>query len=69
MSKILKFLNQKWVKRAGWTILNTFSALIIAFVVYMFYPDVFVSVIIIPIAAAASQLLTKTLNSTPAPIL
>ena len=60
--KLMNFFKQKWVRRAAWTILNSLSAIMVACVIYVLYPEQFVMLIVVPVGTAASQLLTKWIN-------
>ena len=59
----MTFLKSKTAKRFAWTLLNSLSAVGLAVLIYIFYPNIFADVIIIPVATALSQMFTKYLNT------
>jgi len=63
MKTIKDFLATKQAKSALWTVLNSFMAIVVSFIMYMASDNVGWAISILPIAQAFSQFLTKTINS------
>lgn len=58
----MELLQDKRVKRALWTFLNSLMALVVSGITYYATQNVEWAVVILPIAHIFSQLLTKELN-------
>ena len=61
-------ITSKTAKRFAWTLFNSLTAIGLALIIYLIYPEIFATIIVVPLATAISQMITKMLN-TPKPTL